>query len=238
MSRTKEQRQALAEAGVHRAASHYVELAPLDRLRLITHAGELARRAAMTEAQIAHMRLNCVTLNSIIDREERGEITEQQAKEEFDKVMSTQPDLQDRLVSHDGRSINHGQNVEIAQASLKAIDQNIKQQNEFVARVADAKLALELAVNSFRKDSLTFLDEMGTYLTNIRQTRMALDQETRHLLTAAGDVRKFFLSEDHPKELERLKEFVAIMERLQTLKNSGFLDAVTDTILKLAPTTV
>lgn len=225
----------LEQAGVSSKKNHFYDLEPLDKLKIITHASTLAREVATSEEDICKLRRNAGAMNAIAARVDNGEITEDQGIAEYKNLMDPIKNEHEPLASINLHSSNHKQNVEIGQATVKAIDQNIRQQNEFVARVADAKLALELAVNSFRKDSLTFLDEMGTYLVNVRQTRMALDQETRHLLTAAGDVRKFFLSEDHPRELERLKEFVAIMERLQALKNSGFLDAVTDTILKLAP---
>ena len=48
------------------------------------------------------------------------------------------------------------------------------------------------------------------------------------------EIRKFFMDDEHEKQIARLKEFVEVCERLNELKNSGFLDSVANTILKLA----
>jgi hypothetical protein len=53
------------------------------------------------------------------------------------------------------------------------------------------------------------------------------------LLTALKDVRTFFLEGDYEKQIDRLREFIDLCERLKALKDSGTLDAIADTILKL-----
>jgi hypothetical protein len=67
----------------------------------------------------------------------------------------------------------------------------------------------------------------------LRSARMSTISEISQSLTAFRDLRQFFLADEHEHEMARLKEFVDVCERLLTLKNSGMLDALADTILKL-----
>ena len=70
-------------------------------------------------------------------------------------------------------------------------------------------------------------------IETLRNLRMTAGGEINKITEDLEHVRAFFLSEKHDEELERLREFVAVLEKLQKFKDSGFLDAVTDTILKL-----
>lgn len=68
----------------------------------------------------------------------------------------------------------------------------------------------------------------------LRGLRMSAAREAKDMLGDLTDVRKFFLGDDHLKEMALLKDFVETCERLKALKESGFLDTVADTMLKLA----
>jgi hypothetical protein len=70
-------------------------------------------------------------------------------------------------------------------------------------------------------------------LGSVREQRIAIGSETRLLMGALKEVRQFFLEESYETEIRRLHEFIDLCERLQSLKESGFLDTVADTILKL-----
>jgi hypothetical protein len=54
------------------------------------------------------------------------------------------------------------------------------------------------------------------------------------VVNALKDVRQFFLGPDYEREQKRLVEFVDLCERLKRLKDSGFLDTVADTMIRLA----
>jgi hypothetical protein len=54
------------------------------------------------------------------------------------------------------------------------------------------------------------------------------------MTNALKEVRQFFIGSDYKAEMERLSEFVALCERMQKLKDTGFLDRVADTMLNLA----
>lgn len=81
---------------------------------------------------------------------------------------------------------------------------------------------------------MDWIDESSKVLESIRQTRVAIGFESKQLLSECGDVRKFFLSDDHTKEISKLREFIELAERLRALKQDGTLDRLADTILKLA----
>jgi len=82
-------------------------------------------------------------------------------------------------------------------------------------------------MDKLRKDSATFL-------TEIRQTKFAIVSEVNGMTGPLKELRQFFLGSDYKEQIERLKEFVDLCERLQKLKQAGMLDAVADTMLKLA----
>jgi len=75
---------------------------------------------------------------------------------------------------------------------------------------------------------------LATELERTRQTRFALEFETRQMMRQFKEVRQFFLEESYTEEIRRLAEFIDICERLKVLSEGGFLDAIADTILKLA----
>jgi len=67
-----------------------------------------------------------------------------------------------------------------------------------------------------------------------RATRMAAVIELNQFAGALREVRKFFLGAEYEQETKRLQEFVELCERLNALKESGFLDQVADTMLRMA----
>lgn len=72
------------------------------------------------------------------------------------------------------------------------------------------------------------------FIDTLRGMRMTSTTEVAAMMKPLEDVRRFFLGDQHKEEVERLKEFIELCERLQKLKESGFLDSVADTMLKLA----
>ncbi len=67
----------------------------------------------------------------------------------------------------------------------------------------------------------------------LRSARMATVGEIKESLVALREIRTFFIESRHREEMESLKEFVDVLERLQKLKAAGVLDAVSDTIINL-----
>lgn len=88
-------------------------------------------------------------------------------------------------------------------------------------------LRADTAFRVFNADSTQFIKDF-------RSTKQALVREVSELVGALQDLRTFFHGSVHMEEINRLKEFVELCERLKALKDSGFLDTVADTMLRLA----
>lgn len=82
------------------------------------------------------------------------------------------------------------------------------------------------------------VEELSTEaLLKTRSSRMSLVTEIATSLKSLRDLRQFFLGPDHEQEQKRLAEFVEVCERLKALKDSGFLDTVADTMIRLSNNT-
>lgn len=79
-----------------------------------------------------------------------------------------------------------------------------------------------------------FRSETKLWLEDIRQSRFAIVSETAAMSNPLKEVRQFFIGQDYKEQRDRLKDFVDLCERLQKLKESGFLDSIADTMLKLS----
>lgn len=99
---------------------------------------------------------------------------------------------------------------------------------------ASAKELLESVVTNLRGDIQEFSDSLPAALKAVRAWRMAITNERDLSLAALADIRKFFLSGDHEKEMSRLENFVRTCERLRSLAQDGTLEKVADVMLKLA----
>lgn len=103
-----------------------------------------------------------------------------------------------------------------------------------VRAAEDARRIIDELMQGIGGDMEKFRADTKRYLEDIRNTRFAIVTETSQMTSALKEVRQFFLGGDYKEEINRLKEFVDLCERLQILKESGFLDNVADTMLRLA----
>lgn len=76
--------------------------------------------------------------------------------------------------------------------------------------------------------------QLARHLNELREKRFGLEAETRLIMNQLKDVRQFFLESNYEEQIDRLRDFVTVCERLQALKESGFLDTVADTMIRLA----
>ena len=98
----------------------------------------------------------------------------------------------------------------------------------------EAKQALRLDVEGIGENMEKIKPMKKEIIDSLRGMRMTTTTEVAAMLKPLEDLRKFFLGAEHDKEIERLREFVDLCERLEKLKKSGFLDTVADTMLKLS----
>lgn len=124
--------------------------------------------------------------------------------------------------------------IEILQKMNKKVSETMDKTQELVDRATDARAAIEVLSGSFQQNWMEFMDTADTRLKELRMTRISVDTEVRQIMSALRDVRGFFMDKDYEAERVRLREFVEICERLKALKESGFLDTVADTMLRLS----
>lgn len=124
--------------------------------------------------------------------------------------------------------------AEISGALIKKAERLSDGTIDLAIRSKEAREFLDWHTSHVKGSWMDWLDQSSQVLESIRQARVAIGIESRQLLSECGDVRKFFLSDDHEKELVKLREFIELCERLRSLKNDGTLDRLADTILKLS----
>jgi hypothetical protein len=125
-------------------------------------------------------------------------------------------------------------NVDIATTVVSRTKDTIDNLNMLVDKAKDARAALDIMCDYWKADWISFMDQGDERLKQLRIFRMSFDTETKSLMASLREVRQFFMDKTHDDEVKRLKDFVEICERLKALKDSGFLDTVADTMLKLA----
>jgi|GEM_PF-2334167 len=126
-------------------------------------------------------------------------------------------------------------NLEDLQAAI--CNQVAKLPNETrpnVLAAQDARRIIRELVEGMGGDMEKFKADAKRYLEDIRSTRFAVVTEASQMTGPLKEVRQFFLGGDYKEELTRLKDFVEICERLNVLKENGFLDNIADTMLRLA----
>ena len=106
--------------------------------------------------------------------------------------------------------------------------------SEIIDRAQEAKLTLSEVAQGIGEHLESIKPMKKEIIEHLRGMRMATTTEVAAMLKPLEDLRKFFLGEDHDSEISRLREFVDLCERLQKLKETGFLDTVADTMLKLS----
>lgn len=125
-------------------------------------------------------------------------------------------------------------NAELTSGFVKKAEASQDEARALVDKCMDARDAMEILCGTFKASWFEFMEEGNTRLKDYRMFRMAMDTETRQLMASVREVRQFFLDANYETERARLKEFVEICERLKALKDSGFLDDVADTMLKMS----
>jgi hypothetical protein len=143
------------------------------------------------------------------------------------------------MLTDDGYIEEH---IDRAGVDAMAVDQHtrtvkdgIKASEQLVERSRELIATIDYLVQEIRGPWREYQEFVKSSLTEVREQRIALGSETRLLMGALKEVRQFFLDENYEKEINRLHEFIDLCERLKQLKESGFLDTVADTLLKLSP---
>jgi len=97
-----------------------------------------------------------------------------------------------------------------------------------------ARKELETTANQVTELVGVVHPKMLEAIRQLRDSRMAMVREVHESLSALKDIRQFFLEDRHAEQISRLREFVAVCQALAQLKDSGVLDAVVDTVIRLS----
>lgn len=103
-----------------------------------------------------------------------------------------------------------------------------------VLAAQDARKIISELLDGIGGEMEKFKANTKLHLEEIRQTRFAVVSETAAITNALKEIRQFFHGSEHKEQIARLAEFVDLCERLQKLKANGFIDAVADTMVRLA----
>ena len=99
----------------------------------------------------------------------------------------------------------------------------------------DAAEELKWNLSEYVKITVGMRDQIAATLTEVRGLRFAVGNEVDKVMRSLKDVREFLSDAKHDADIARLKELCVVCERMKALKDSGFLDSVVDTILKVSP---
>ncbi len=149
-------------------------------------------------------------------------------------MSSLNANLSEVTITMPKKESEHTVAVRVGRVMKEKSAQTMDSGMQFAEEVAKAREILYQATDNFRGDVLNFTEEMPKALERVRAWRMTVEREVNMSVRALEDLRKFFLGEQHEKEMARLNEFVRTCERLQALSDNGTLNAVADVMLKLA----
>jgi hypothetical protein len=156
--------------------------------------------------------------------------TKKQKPKKMDTIKTNNPMLDGKYENKSDRQLH----TELVAKGIKVFTSNVESAETLVARAKEATAAIEYLATHVKQAWSDCEDELKEAICDMRAKKFALEGETRQILSAFGDVRKFFLDDRHEEQVKRLSEFVTLCERLKGLKESGFLDDVADTMLNLS----
>ena len=157
---------------------------------------------------------------------------DEQARREFPRQLPTQQ-------SNSGIPKDHNPegffNVhEIAVRVIDEINRQPQKLTELARAAVDARDVLRENLRELGGGLEDFNAKVKVSLDDVRQSRFAFVTEIAQMINPLKELRQFLLDKQYETEITRLREFVDLCERLHRLKNDGTLDAIADTMIRLA----
>ncbi len=109
---------------------------------------------------------------------------------------------------------------ELVKRTNRAQEDLIKLREDYEA----AAEFLDKATDSVKVIWMEWLEQSATYLKEVRTWRMALDMEVKNGTKATKELIDFFGTKENRENLTALREFVELCERMEKLKQSGFVE--------------
>jgi hypothetical protein len=137
-----------------------------------------------------------------------------------------------RISKVNGQTMFNIEDVE--QMVIRTIHEFPRQTSPQVRAAEDARKIVAELVQGLGGEMEKFEAQAKIHCEQIRGKRMTMVTEAAQMTNALKEIRQFFLGSDYKEEIARLSEFVDLCERLQRLKESGFMDSIADTMLTLS----
>jgi len=119
----------------------------------------------------------------------------------------------------------------IAGGLMERTEELLKMVNE---EIAESKKILQKLSNEVRVAFEAVHPTLIDQIKELRETRMTMVREIQAMLDPLRDIRKFFFSESHEQEMKELQKFITLCQELSALKQSGVLDAILDSVIRLS----
>ena len=138
------------------------------------------------------------------------------------------------------RKLNADRNFVIASPVLNLlwVSMTIEEMNALLrqsnSEVDESVDAMNSAYNKIKAMRDILVPDLHAMTGEIRQSRMATEREMKQTLDWMRTVREFLMEKDYEIEMSRLQRFVSLCKDVQSLKETGMLDAVADLAIKLA----
>lgn len=122
-------------------------------------------------------------------------------------------------------------NLVVVGRAMEQVNGMLQRANDEVDRSRKELEKAAMAIHAITKD---VLPELTKTLAAVRDSRMAVVNEMKDMLTVLRDVRRFFIEDEFDLEQTRMERFIVLCREFQSLKKDGVLDAVCDSALRLA----
>jgi hypothetical protein len=214
------------------AKAQWYEMPPNVRKTEKTETDQAEKRQPETRKAISHSR-------------QRADLSKvEQATSSNDKTMREEQPTKARLSTKRMLMPDSGRveevfnvkeaNVVATDLKTKEMKAHVENTETLVQRAQDAADAMEFLLQNIQKPHAEYTEWIKTQLDGIRQSRMALENETRLMMLQFKEVRKFFLEETYEEEIARAYRFLNLCKEFKKLQDDGTLELLSDTILKLA----
>lgn len=123
--------------------------------------------------------------------------------------------------------------LDVSEAFVSKTEDGKRRIIEAEERFKEAAAFLDGATTQIKASWIEWLRESKSYTEEIRTWRMAMERENKVGLAACKDTLDYLSTPEIVEKLKVLRELIEVSERLKALKESGYLDSVVDTLLKV-----
>lgn len=122
---------------------------------------------------------------------------------------------------------------ELSREMVKRTDKLGKDEVDLALQVKQAREFLDWNCDHMKKAWFDWMEEASKAIRDMTTLRMALERESKTIIAATKDVHAFFNLPETKAAFADYEKLIALTEKMQSLKQSGALDALVDFWLAL-----